>query len=334
MIINHKGKSLTTKLVMEDSLEPELIELVRNEYYLEDKGKALANIRRVLGGQVMTTDIYNYYFDRIANDTVLSTCKWSVNELLENDYLVQLFINKTKGNPKVFKGDLVPDFKTAIRLGGKGYAKRPTQFPMKTALASLKESQGKVYVDTSAGWDIRMLASAVLGLEYIGFDVNKKLLVKLQELGEDIQSIDPTFKFSLIGQGSEIFAPELEGKADIVFTSPPYFNLENYGNHNGSGHDLVDSSYEDWVDNFLQETISNIEMYLKPNALVGLNINNIKGYNLVEDLQDCFDNTDLVFEGYTDLNNIERAKSNGGFNDNTEKIFWYRKKQLPRWEGE
>lgn len=326
MIINYKGKTLNTKLVTEDSLEFELIEKVRNEYYREDKGKALENIRRVLSGQVMTTDIYNYYFDRIANDTVLSTCKWSVNELLENDYLVQLFINKTKTNPKVFKGDLLQNFKKAIQIGGKGYAKRPTQFPMKTAIECLKRSQGKVYVDTSAGWGIRMLASAKLGLEYIGFDVNEKLLVKLQELGEDIQTIDPTFKFRLIGQGSEIFVPELEGTADIVFTSPPYFNLEDYGNHNGNGHNLSNASYDDWVGKFLQNTILNIELYLKPNGLVGLNINNITGHALVEDLKNCFSNTGLEFLGHSDLKNINRTKSSGGFNDNSEKIFWYSKK--------
>src|SRR5699024_1077886 len=207
MEINHLGRKINTSHY-NGNIDYDVVDTIRNNFYNENKEKAMQNIDKVINKHmVKTSDIYNYYFSKVANDTIVGTAKWSINEGLQSDELVQAMYNKTLINDKVYTSDdITRNFKKAIDLSGAGYFKKATQFHIKVMRELLDEftKQGDVYYDPCCGWGIRMLTSAEKGLVYIGNEVNHDLVNKLNEFGKDINKVKD-FKYEVIEQGAEVY---------------------------------------------------------------------------------------------------------------------------------
>lgn len=79
-------------------------------------------------------------------------------------------------------------------------------------------------LDFSAGWGARCLGAMSLGIPYYGFDANKKLETPYRKM---VNELDPDAKVVMKFQPSE--TADFKGlRYDLVFTSPPYFMLEEY----------------------------------------------------------------------------------------------------------
>src|SRR5699024_187025 len=257
---------------------------------------------------VKTSDIYNYYFSKVANDTIVGTAKWSINEGLQSDELVQAMYNKTLINDKVYTSDdITRNFKKAIDLSGAGYFKKATQFPIKVMRELLDEftKQGDVYYDPCCGWGIRMLTSAEKGLVYIGNEVNHDLVNKLNEFGKDINKVKD-FKYEVIEQGAEVYLNTLENNVDFIFTSPPYFDLEVYDGSQG----LKETSYQRWLEEFIRPMLENCYKYIKNNKYVAINIKNSKKYLLYDDTVEIGKEVGFKFVGERDLKQGNNRPSN------------------------
>lgn len=309
--ITHLGKTINT-IHFDGNLEMDKINFVRDNFYKRDKQLAVNQILKVLQGGVKTNHIYQYYFEDIANDTVLHHSKFSINQVLDSDELTQLLINRTKINDKVFTGDLLSNFKTAIRIGGKGVTAKPTQFPLGHLLDILttnRLSVGGKYIDPCAGWGQRMLASAVLGVDYVGFDVNAKLIPRLNELGKDIQQFKPDWSFIIYPQSSADFVPELLDTADFIFTSPPYFNLEYYGDNSLESNNSRDNGYDNWIESFIAPMLINCYNYLKYNHIAAINIKGYKDFDMVADIKAIAQDIGFVSLGDHKLKQNGRVKA-------------------------
>lgn len=319
MLIEHLGRSIDTQHY-KGYVDENVVNEIRTNFYNENKEKAIVQLKKVLNGNSLTNDIYSYYFERIANDTKLSHVRWSINEFLQSDELIQVFYQKTLNNKKVFtSNDLVKNIKTAIRLGPAGMTAKPTQFPIKVMRELLNEftEEGDLYYDPCCGWGMRMLCAAEKRLHYVGNDVNYDLLVKLKEMKEDIQNIIP-FKANLIYEGSHVFQSSLVNRADFVFTSPPYFDLEVY---NGS-EDLENITYDNWLCEFIKPMLENCYQYIKSNKYVAINIKNGKKNMLYDDTLKIAEEVGFKFVGERDLKQNNRTTINPDrvIGDSSEKI--------------
>lgn len=276
MIINHLGKTVKSKY-FEGIVDYSTVDYIRNNFYNENKELAVEQLKKVvLGGMSKSNYVYNYYFERLANDTIVGKDKYSINQVLESDELIQLFHNRTFSSKTVFKcpdnlDNTISNFKTALRLGGKGICRKPTQFPIKVLRELLDDYTfvGDTYYDPCAGWGMRLMVAAEKGLKYVANDTNLELVDKLNELGKDINEFTP-FDFNISTKGSENLRPELINQVDFVFTSPPYFDLEVY---EGSG-ELLKGSYENWLENFITPLIQNCIQYTKNGKYIAINIKN------------------------------------------------------------
>jgi hypothetical protein len=120
-----------------------------------------------------------------------------------------------------------------------------------------------------------MSACLLSGRKYIGTDPNKSLFKKLKEYEKYLIDNDLISKNAckIYCQGSEIKITELINTIDLCFSSPPYFNLEEYSTDKEQSIIKYDNYY-DWLDFYAKKTINNCEKYLKKNKYLLINIKN------------------------------------------------------------
>ena len=110
----------------------------------------------------------------------------------------------------------------------------------------------------------------------------------------------------------------------MAFSSPPYFNLEDYKVGNQSWKEGL--SYQEWLDGYMTQTIKNIHTYLIDDGYFLMNINNFKEFDLVRDVRTIAENNGFTYVTTETLNNIKRCNMFGDLNDNSEGIMVFRKK--------
>ena len=330
--IEYLGETLESKWFINDVTTEEIREIQEN-YYIFDEDKYWKQLKNVIKGGTEKGWIINHinlkHYEKPMGNTRLHHSKWTINEMLNSPELVSYFIARTKSNPKVFNKDLLSNFKTVIRLGGKGVAAKPTKFPIKEATRLLldytkhftKENK-PLYFDPTAGWGDRLLTAVKSGFHYYGVDLNNEVVDASSNLISDIYSEELSELYLKVEHGdSTKFQEKFKAKADIILTSPPYFYLEEY---NGEKQALKGNNYNNWVQSFVVPFMFNNYQYLKNKRYCLININNFKDYDLVTPFIEAGKNSGFQFLGYDSLKNIKRTNSKSGFNDNSEKvlIFW------------
>ena len=177
--------------------------------------------------------------------------------------------------------------------------------------------------DSSAGWGGRIIGamSSRKKTHYIGTDPNPDNFIP--ELGitryeyvakfyndncvDDFSEKLTTFfdvkkqgnTYELFQDGSELIQnnprfQKYEGKLDLAFTSPPYFNREQYSQDENQSF-IAYGEYDDWRENFLRPTLTTIYNYLKNDRYILWNIADIKiGSNTYYPLEQ--DSIDILSE--------------------------------------
>jgi len=162
--------------------------------------------------------------------------------------------------------------------------------------------------DPSSGWGGRILGamSSRKKIHYVGTDPNPDNFGRYEAVADFynsncVDNFSETFTqffdvekqsntYDVYREGSELIGnnPNFQaykGKLDLVFTSPPYFNREQYSQDENQSFKAY-SQYEDWVDNFLRPTLTTAYEYLKNDRYLLWNIASIKiGANTYYDLE-------------------------------------------------
>jgi len=188
-------------------------------------------------------------------------------------------------------------FPTALQIFRLGLGQPAVNFPALTAkflyehfTEHIKDKKITVY-DPSAGWGGRILGAMCTNrkLHYIGTDPNPDNIGRYENVAEFYNTHcvqDNQFwgreknTFSVYDHGSEEIHNEslfkiYKGSVDFVFTSPPYFNREQYSQDESQSFKKF-SAYEDWRDNFLKPTLTTAYELLNDNRYICWNIADIK----------------------------------------------------------
>lgn len=148
--------------------------------------------------------------------------------------------------------------------------------------------QNGIVYDYSCGFGGRMLGAAISAnsVKYIGTDPNTETHSNLLKLKDFL--VDSGFeatRFEIYNECSEDFKlPELEGKVDAAFSSPPYYDIERYCDEPTQSW-IKHRTYSSWFNDYMKKTIENIFFYLKPGGKFIINIKNIGSYALASDIQ-------------------------------------------------
>ena len=331
-IIKFKGKELKTKHSY--SISNEEYEKIKEEYYKSPSiDEVVKEFKKIYEGGVKHSNITNYYVKDLMAKVQVYYNKWSIEDVFECKELVEFFISKTLENKKIFpdKDSINKKIETAIRLGGKGVASKPSNFPIKTVDMILeKYNVNNYWYDFSCGWGDRLLGALKNKCNYLGTDPNYVLVDRLKGMALDYKIVNHLQRgiIDIRPQGSEEFVQEWENKVGLAFSSPPYFYLEDYKIGNQSYKE--GTSYESWKENYLRKTIQNIKRYLIDNGYFIININNFLNFDLVGDTTKIAEEEGFKLKEILKLDNIKRTNSKEGFNDNSEKILVFTKNK----EGE
>lgn len=322
--IEHKGHVLETKHFIELP-DNECNEIKKLLTELPSMNELHRGIKSFHSRGISITAIKNYFFRDLMYKCKLWHSKWAVEDIFENNDILRYFYAKSETN-KAFYGNipLKARMEKSIR-NGKGVCSIISNFPPKTVQYILDNyNVNNHYYDFSCGWGVRLAVSMRNNVNYYGTDPNNKLyerLLDFKKVYNDVIGVKSVVNIKC--QGSEIFIPEWENKIGLAFTSPPYFALEDY--QFGKQSIKENNTYNEWLTNYMDNTIQNIKKYLIDDGVLAINIKGYNDYDLYEDTKKvCIDNGFILIDELS-LEIVNRTN----IEDNSEKIMIFKKNNKP-----
>jgi DNA modification methylase len=154
-----------------------------------------------------------------------------------------------------------------------GLSTFPPDLVRKTVLFYSDEND--IVLDFSAGHNSRMEMTYRLNRNYIGYDPSKKFMQFNREIAKNIQKqalFNNHCSIALFEQSSEKIN-EVDNSVDLIFSSPPYYDCEYYGDE---PEQLGNSkTYEDFLGR-MKTIYSECYRVLKPNKYIAVNINDFR----------------------------------------------------------
>jgi hypothetical protein len=117
-------------------------------------------------------------------------------------------------------------------------------------------------LDISSGWGGRCIAAMAMGIPYIGFDANKKLESSYKKM---VKTLEPTADVKMTFKPSETIDFS-KYDYDLVFTSPPYFMIEEY-----EGMPKYEQK-QGFLDVFFVPVLKNVWTHLRSGGHLALNM--------------------------------------------------------------
>lgn len=324
-VITYKGKTMTTS--EQSEMSDEQFASLREEFYAKP---AWSSVVEEIGGLInhvsfKNGNITNYYFKDLMAQTKVLQNKWTMADFFEHKPLLDMFYSRTLKNKKVFTSDnVLTNIETAFRLA----RYKVSNYPIRSIADVLERyNVNNKWYDMSCGWGARLTGALAYGVDYYGTDPNVLLVPRLNQLVEDWER--ETWTTNMVDircQGSEEFVPEWENLMGLCFTSPPYFDLEDYQFGNQSYKPGM--SYQHWLDSFLEPTIQNCYRYLIDEGYLALNVKDFEKHNLERDTQEIAERNGFVLVEVITLENIARIKTTSELGNSDENIMVFMKKGM------
>lgn len=161
-------------------------------------------------------------------------------------------------------------------------------FRVSIIITILKYFNVKRYLDISAGWGDRLIASILCKLKfYCACDPNLDLHPCYKEMIDTlVQDPNKRKNYNVIADGFEV-ANIPDKKYDMVFSSPPFFDLEIYSAHKGDSVVKYNKS-RDWLKNFFMFSVLKAYNLLIKNGKMILHIGK-DIYIILEKMKQVFD---------------------------------------------
>lgn len=155
--------------------------------------------------------------------------------------------------------------------------KQCSSFSPFTVIQVLRYFRASRILDLCAGWGDRLIGCLARDewIEYYcGIDPNTKLHSGYRNMIRMFAPKHSRKKFDMICSGAEdanIPKPPNGKLYDLIFTSPPFYDLEQYSTDSNQSH-IKFPSFEDWYNNFLLHIIGNAVDLLQVGGYVALHL--------------------------------------------------------------
>jgi hypothetical protein len=194
------------------------------------KNMSLTELNNLSGRSKLGCKIIDYYFfinrlETIGNKGInFFDFIANIDEYLQKKYIQNLLSYCEKKNNR-YKESLIKKYYYCYGL----CFGRINAFKITNALEIYRKYKPRKVLDPFCGFGGRLLASMMLNIDYVGIDLNQNLKSGYDKLREDF-SHSSTSKVELYFQDSIAFDYSSCSDYDMIFTSPPYENIEIYQN--------------------------------------------------------------------------------------------------------
>ena len=155
---------------------------------------------------------------------------------------------------------------------------------------------GGVIVDPFAGGSVRGIVASLCGRQYFGVDLREEQVSANREQAKEILGDGNKHPIWVVGDSSNIDSHLKDVEADLIFSCPPYADLERYSDN---PKDLSTMEYEDFVRAY-KEIIKRTASLLKPNRFAVFVVGEVRSkggsyYGFVKDTISAFEEAGLDF---------------------------------------
>ena len=149
----------------------------------------------------------------------------------------------------------------------------PALYPSMVAAGIYKLFHATKILDTSAGFGDRLVAACATNVEYVGVDPNSSMQASYESIIRDHGT--PT-KHRVIHSPFEDteWSKEEENSFDLMFTSPPFFNLEVYTDEATQCSSRY-RTLRSWLEGFMFPLLEKVHRLIKNGGHVVIHINDI-----------------------------------------------------------
>lgn len=162
-------------------------------------------------------------------------------------------------------------------------------------------------LDPSAGWGDRLIAAISTNSKYVGIDPNPIIHKSYEHISKFFSYTNCEF----YKMGFEDFnKPERYKSYDMVFTSPPYFEMEKYTDDKDQSIEKYKTE-KDWTDKFLLPYIENAWKYIKSSGYMIIVINSLPYEKYVYAMLEYMNKEDAKYLGvipYAETHKIKKAQ--------------------------
>lgn len=152
-----------------------------------------------------------------------------------------------------------------------------TSFPSSVLVSIIKKYESNHILDFSAGWGDRLIASLACGVEsYCGVDPNPCLHKNYKKIIRDLNYNNTNV--TMIQSPFETAEGIPDHPYNLIFTSPPYFILEQYTTNDDNQSISQHKNVDEWFNKFLLFSLIKAWSYLQVGGYMVINIDNIKEY--------------------------------------------------------
>jgi DNA modification methylase len=145
---------------------------------------------------------------------------------------------------------------------------------------------GDVVLDFSAGYGGRLLGCLALeGRTYIGIDPAREQVIGLRRMNDDLNKRGRARAEIVEGCAEDLLPGMSSNSVDLIFSSPPFFNLEIYSDEPTQSSNRY-PTYHEWRACFLDVVISQSRRVLRRGGTLAVNVSSHRRYPLERDAFD------------------------------------------------
>lgn len=142
--------------------------------------------------------------------------------------------------------------------------KECTSFRPSNMVAMIQLFKSSSILDFSSGWGDRLLGAIAMNVEYVGVDPNPCLFKGYNDILKFFNQSNNDKYIMIQGKIEDVILPQRN--YDLIFTSPPYYDLEIYT------HEIKNNEKE-WYNNFLLIALNKCWNLLNNGGVMAININ-------------------------------------------------------------
>ncbi|KKK78216.1 hypothetical protein LCGC14_2845790, partial [marine sediment metagenome] len=161
--------------------------------------------------------------------------------------------------------------------------------------------EGDMVLDPCAGYSGRLVGciAANKNLFYHGIDPDGRTATGNMRMAgffmEQRDSVEYRWKFKFrfdLGCAEDVMLSLEDGSYNLVFSSPPYWNVEKYSTDSNQSY-LRYPKYDSWRDNFLGRILTESVRVVKDGGYIAFNVKNYKKAPIADDLCKIAENLGL-----------------------------------------